>query len=69
MEVVELIEHWRRKRSARRISRELADGRHVCCSVRTVTRWLGRLGLNRIRDIIPDGENLRRPGRILARYP
>ena len=71
VEVVELIEHWRRKMewSARRISRELADGRHAQCSVRTVTRWLDRLGLNRIRDITPDGENLRRPGKILARYP
>ena len=66
VEVVELIEHWRRKTewSARRISRELADGRHAQCSVRTVTRWLDRLGLNRIRDITPDGENLRRPGKI-----
>ncbi|MGP5921723.1 integrase core domain-containing protein, partial [Brachybacterium alimentarium] len=33
------------------------------------SRWLDRLGLNRIRDITPDGENLRRPGKIIARYP
>ena len=69
--VVELIEHWRRKLkwSARRIARELADRHDVRCCVRTVTRWLDRLGLNRIRDITPDGENLRRPGAITARYP
>jgi transposase len=69
--VVELIEHWRRKLkwSARRIARELADRHDVRCCVRTVTRWLDRLGLNRIRDITPDGENLRRPGTITARYP
>lgn len=69
--VVELIEHWRRtkKWSARRIARELADGHDVQCCVRTVTRWLDRLGLNRLRDITPDGEDLRRPGTITARYP
>jgi transposase InsO family protein len=69
--VVELIEHWRRKQkwSARRIARELADGHGVHCCVRTVTRWLDRLGLNRIRDITPDGGNLRQPGTITARYP
>ncbi|MGP5054123.1 IS481 family transposase [Brachybacterium paraconglomeratum] len=69
--VVELIEHWRREKkwSARRIARELADGHGVRCCVRTVTRWLDRLGLNRIRDITPDGENLRSPGKITARYP
>ena len=69
--VVELIEHWRRSKkwSARRIARELADGHHAQCSVRTVTRWLDRLGLNRIRDITPDGENLRRARKITARYP
>lgn len=69
--VVELIEHWRRtkKWSARRITRELADGRGFRCCVRTVTRWLDRLGLNPIRDITPDGEDLRKPGKIIARYP
>ena len=69
--VVELIEHWRLKQkwSARRIARELADGHGVHCCVRTVTRWLDRLGLNRIRDITPDGGNLRQPGTITARYP
>lgn len=37
--------------------------------MRTVTRWLDRLGLNRIREIIPDGENLCRSGPITTRYP
>ncbi|WP_263311051.1 IS481 family transposase [Brachybacterium atlanticum] len=69
--VLELIESWRREKkwSARRIARELTDGHGFACCVRTVTRWLDRLGLNRIRDITPDGENLRRPGKIHARYP
>lgn len=69
--MVELIEYWRRtkKWSARRIARELADGHGARCCVRTVTRWLDRLGLNRIRDITPEGEDLRRPGKITARYP
>lgn len=34
-----------------------------------MTRWLDHLGLNRIRDITPDGENLPRPGTITARSP
>ncbi|MDK9660563.1 IS481 family transposase [Propionibacterium freudenreichii] len=70
-QVVELIEDWRREKkwSARRIARELADGHGFRCCVRTVTRWLDRLGLNRIRDITPDGKDLRRPGKIIARYP
>lgn len=65
-----MIEDWRREKrwSARRIARELAEGHGIRCCVRTVTRWLGWLGLNRIRDINPDGENLRSPGKILARY-
>lgn len=69
--VVELIECWRRtkKWSARRITRELADGHGFSCCVRSVTRWLTRLGLNRIRDITPDGGNLRIPGKIAARWP
>ncbi|MBB5832651.1 transposase [Brachybacterium aquaticum] len=53
--VVELIEHWcrRRKWSARRIVRGLADGHDVLCFVRMVMRRLDRLGLNRIRGISP----------------
>lgn len=66
---VSLIEYWRRKKkwSARRIAGELANHGIECC-VRTVTRWLDRLGLNRIGDISPDGETLRSPGKINARY-
>lgn len=69
--VLELIETWRREKkwSARRIARELADGHGFQCCVRTVTRWLDRLGLNRIRDITPAGADLRRAGKITARYP
>lgn len=69
--VVELIEHWRRRRkwSDRRIARELADGHRIHCYVRTVTRWLDHLGLNRIRDITPDGENLPAPGRSPTALP
>ncbi|GAB4096797.1 hypothetical protein GCM10028787_22720 [Brachybacterium horti] len=39
VDVVELIESWRqsRRRPARRIARELADGHGVRCTVRTVT--------------------------------
>ena len=53
-ETVDLIEHWRRthKWSARRISHELAV-RGTVVSVRTVTRWLDRAGLNRRRDTRP----------------
>ncbi len=67
---IELIEQWRRKKKwpARRITRELADRYDLRCCVRTITRWLDRLGLNRISDITPDGQNLRRPGTITAHY-
>lgn len=67
---VERIESWRRdmKWSARRIAHELTI-RGVQCSVRTVTRWLDRLGLNRVRDATPDGESLRAPGKVTARFP
>ncbi len=69
-EVVDLIEVWRRqhKWTARAIARELAArGHHV--STTTVGRWLVRLGLNRRRDIDPDGQVNRAAGRIVARYP
>lgn len=48
--VAEVIESWRRehKGCARRITHELAIAHGVTCCVRTVTRWLDRLGLNRI---------------------
>lgn len=63
--VVELIEHWRREKkwSARRIARELAGSCGIRSSVRTVTRWLDRLVLNRIRDITPDGRTSADQGR------
>lgn len=34
-----------------------------------MTRRLDRLGLNRIRDIAPDREDWRKPGKIIPRYP
>ncbi|WP_462417904.1 IS481 family transposase [Kytococcus sp. Marseille-QA3725] len=69
--VIELIESWRRehKWTARRITHELLHTHGYRCAVRTVTRWLDRLGLNRLRDITPAGDTLRAPGRITARYP
>jgi transposase InsO family protein len=68
-EVVAEIERLRRTRklSARLIAVELAEqGRPV--SVATVGRWLVRLGLNRRRWLDVDGEPLRQPGKIVARY-
>jgi transposase InsO family protein len=69
-QVVELIETWRRehKWSARAIHLELTR-RGYAISTATVGRWLVRLGLNRRRDIDPDGSSNRTPGRIVARYP
>ena len=63
------IEQLRRdkKWSARLIAAELSDqGQHV--STATVSRWLVRLGLNRRRWLDVDGEPLRTPGKITARY-
>ena len=70
-DTVALIEQWRRqhKWSAHRITRELADQHGIRCCPRTVTRWLDRLGLNRIRDITPTGEQLRRPGKTPPAIP
>ena len=68
--VVARIEALRRTRkwSARLIAAELAaDGVRV--SAATVGRWLARLGLNRRRFLDTDGEPLRVPGKIVARYP
>ena len=70
IEVPELIDSWRRehKWSARRIALELAShGHHYC--VRTIGRWLERLGISRRRDLDPTGENNREPGKIIARFP
>ncbi|MEH0111438.1 IS481 family transposase, partial [Tersicoccus sp. MR15.9] len=68
--VVELIEAWRRahKWSARRIHHELAARGHHCC-LRTVSRWLARLGIARRRDLDPTGQSNRAPGKITARFP
>lgn len=57
-----------KKLSARLITVELAEQGHQI-SQATVSRWLVRLGLNRRRDLDPDGSNNRQPGRIIARYP
>ena len=68
--VVARIERLRRKRklSAARIALELHhDGHRV--SVRTVGRWLQRLGINQRRHLDIDGTSLRRPGKIVARFP
>ena len=64
IEVLELIDSWRRehKWSARRIALERAShGHHYC--VRTIGRWLERLGISRRRDLDPTGENNREPGK------
>lgn len=69
--VVELIETRRRGRkwSARRIHRHLVE-RAVTISLRTVGRWLHRLRISRLRDLTPDGHDLRRPPRrIRAAWP
>lgn len=69
--VVELIESWRRqhKWTARQIHRELT-GRGHRLSLTTVSRWLARLGLSRLRDLDPTGATNRRPARpIVARWP
>ncbi len=69
-EVLLRIEQLRRDRkwSAQRITAELAaEGLSV--SVRTVSRHLARLGLNRRRFLDPGGETNRAPRRIIARRP
>src|SRR4051794_9085326 len=68
--VVARIETMRRDRkwSARRIAFELA-GDGVTISVRTVSRHLAHLGLNRRRFLDPTGETNRAPRRIHARWP
>lgn len=68
-EVVELIARLRRERkwSARLIWIELIE-QGIDISQATVGRWLRRLGLNRRRWLDVDGELLRKPGKITARY-
>ena len=70
IEAIELIDRWRRdhKWSARRITAELAVRGFHCC-VRTVSRWLKRLGIACRRDLDPSGESNRQPGKITARFP
>lgn len=67
--VVDQIGAYRKKKwSARRIALELnQDGTVI--SVATVTRWLHRLGVHRLDHLDVDGEPLRAPGKITARYP
>ena len=70
IKVLELIDSWRRenKWSALRIALELAGrGHHYC--VRTIGRWLQRLGISRRRDLDPTGEINREIGKIIARFP
>jgi len=69
-ETVARIETLRRTRkwSAARIAHELAaDG--ISISVRTVSRHVAHLGLNRRKFLDPNGENNRQPRRIIARWP
>lgn len=67
--VVDLIESWRRERkwTARQIARELAIHGHTA-SVAAVGRWLVRLGINRRKDLDPDGHSNRVVGTITARF-
>lgn len=68
-QVIERIEELRaRKWSARRITLELNQS-GVAISVATVTRWLHRIGLHRLDHLDTDGQPLRAPGKITARYP
>lgn len=67
-EVAERIESLRRTRkwSARRIHHHLLVLGYQL-HLRTVGRWLHQLGISRLRDLTPAGENLRRaPQRIRA---
>ena len=70
-QVVAEIERLRRehKFSARAITAELhRQGEQISQS--TVGRWLRRLGINRLRDLDPNGASNRKPAqKIIARYP
>ena len=68
--VVDLIETWRREHTwtARQIARELGAAGHQA-SVATVGRWLVRLGINRRKDLDPDGSSNREVGTITTRFP
>jgi transposase InsO family protein len=68
--IVARIEHLRRERkhSACRIALELAT-EGIPLSVRTVSRHLVHLNLNRRKFLDPTGETNRQPRRIHARWP
>jgi transposase InsO family protein len=68
--VVARIEWLRRqhKYSARLITHTL-DAEGVAISPATVSRWLARLGLNRLRMLDPSGATNRRRRAIIAHYP
>ena len=83
-EVIARIEDLRRERSwsARRIWQHLNTGgcddekahgpwhAPLVIALRTVGRWLHRLGISRLRDLTPEGEDQRRrPQRIRAYWP
>ncbi len=63
-EILERIESLRRNRkwSARRIQHHLLELGYQL-HLRTVGRWLHRLGISRLRDLTPSGEDLRHPPR------
>ena len=68
--MVARIEKLRRdkKWSARRTAHELSsDGTTI--AVRTISRHLALLGLNRRKFLDPTGESNREPRRIVARWP
>ncbi|MBT2675869.1 IS481 family transposase [Streptomyces sp. ISL-14] len=68
--VIQQIESWSRehKWSVQRITDELVSIGFVI-NRRTVSRHLTRLGLGERRFIDPGGENNRKPGKIIARWP
>ncbi|KNX36264.1 IS481 family transposase [Luteipulveratus halotolerans] len=66
--VEQVIALRKRKWSARRIHLELS-AQGVRIAVCTISRILVRHGLNRLRHLDVDGEPLRAPGKITARYP
>lgn len=72
-ETIKIIEDWRRhhKWTATRIQAELAWQHGIHVHVRTISRHLARLGLNRLAWIDPETGELNRkpPQRIVARWP
>ena len=68
--VIEQIDTWRREKkwSARRITHELGH-QGICVTVRTVDRWLQRLGISQLPNLDPTGEVNKKPGTITAPFP